>query len=249
MIKLILSDVDGTLLPKGDARLSDSIFDMIHALSERGVIFAAASGRTYHELLHLFAPVAGQIYFICMDGALLVRQGRVLYQAAIPPALSAPLLKAGCPAVLSGMYRSYYLKGPDNFETGLLSQYRNHAVEITDLCEIRENIYKIALYGQCAPPTAAGLYLVYHRPPWREWVLQGIDKGSASVFLQQRLCLSKQECAAFGDAKNDLEMLRQAGCRFAMADAAPQVKALCGRRAERVDLAVEKLITDNRRYF
>ena len=39
MIKLIVSDIDGTLLPYGSAALDEKLFELILRLRERGVIF------------------------------------------------------------------------------------------------------------------------------------------------------------------------------------------------------------------
>ena len=47
MIKLIASDLDGTLLHGGEQSLSPRVLDLVHRLTERGVRFIAASGRQY----------------------------------------------------------------------------------------------------------------------------------------------------------------------------------------------------------
>ena len=44
MIKLIASDMDGTLF-KSDGTLDGEIFPLIEQLTARGIIFAAATGR------------------------------------------------------------------------------------------------------------------------------------------------------------------------------------------------------------
>lgn len=44
MIKLICSDIDGTLLPEGTAEINPEIFAVIRKLKEKDIIFAAASG-------------------------------------------------------------------------------------------------------------------------------------------------------------------------------------------------------------
>ena len=54
MIKLIVCDVDGTLLPHGEKRISYDIADLIKEAGNKGISFAAASGRAYHELKRLF---------------------------------------------------------------------------------------------------------------------------------------------------------------------------------------------------
>ena len=69
MIKLIASDIDGTLLPEGTDRINREIFDVILKLKEQGIIFAAASGRQYNSIYELFQPVAHEMIFICENGA------------------------------------------------------------------------------------------------------------------------------------------------------------------------------------
>ena len=44
-IKLICSDIDGTLLQYGRQKLEGEIFDQIRALHDRGILFCPASGR------------------------------------------------------------------------------------------------------------------------------------------------------------------------------------------------------------
>ena len=47
MIKLVASDLDGTLLMKGAQSLPEDIFPLIRQLKELGILFVAASGRQY----------------------------------------------------------------------------------------------------------------------------------------------------------------------------------------------------------
>ena len=57
-IKLICSDIDGTLLQYGKKELEDEIFEQIRELHRHGILFCPASGRQYTSLRKLFAPVA-----------------------------------------------------------------------------------------------------------------------------------------------------------------------------------------------
>ena len=50
MIKLVVSDVDGTLLRAGEQVLPKETAEVIRALKEKGVLFVAASGRPYADL-------------------------------------------------------------------------------------------------------------------------------------------------------------------------------------------------------
>ena len=76
MIKLIVSDIDGTLLPYGQTELRPSLFSIIGELRERGVIFCPASGRQFHSLRGLFAPVQDELTYLCENGAILYGAGR-----------------------------------------------------------------------------------------------------------------------------------------------------------------------------
>ena len=69
MIKLICSDIDGTLLPEGTAEINPEIFDVIRKLKEKDIIFAAASGRPYSSIVRLFESVKNDIIFVSENGA------------------------------------------------------------------------------------------------------------------------------------------------------------------------------------
>ena len=74
MIKLVASDLDGTLLLNGAQSLPEEIFPLIRELKKMGILFVAASGRQYLNMRKLFDPVAGDMAFICENGALAVNQ-------------------------------------------------------------------------------------------------------------------------------------------------------------------------------
>ena len=62
-IKLICSDIDGTLLQYGKKELEGEIFEQIRELHRRDILLCPASGRQYTSLRKLFAPVA--VYAYC----------------------------------------------------------------------------------------------------------------------------------------------------------------------------------------
>ena len=65
MIKLVASDLDGTLLLNGAQQLPEEIFPLIRELKKLGILFVAASGRQYPNMRRLFDPVADEMAFIC----------------------------------------------------------------------------------------------------------------------------------------------------------------------------------------
>eukprot|EP00039_Didymoeca_costata_P030891 m.31977 g.31977 ORF g.31977 m.31977 type:complete len:356 (-) comp8367_c0_seq1:110-1177(-) len=59
---------------------------------------------------------------------------------------------------------------------------------------------------------------------WFEFMPPGVNKGTGLGALAEKLGLSLEDCVAFGDSFNDIEMLEQAGLGIAMANAGPEVK-------------------------
>ena len=72
MIKLIVSDIDGTLVKDGTLDINPEYMDVIKKLTEKGIHFVACSGRQYSSEKQLFAPVKNIISYIS-DGGTLIR--------------------------------------------------------------------------------------------------------------------------------------------------------------------------------
>ena len=69
MIKLIVSDVDGTLVPDGSPDLDPEVFDIILKLREKGMQFVVASGRPWASVESAFEPVKKKIFYVANNGA------------------------------------------------------------------------------------------------------------------------------------------------------------------------------------
>ena len=68
-IKLIVTDIDGTLGPVSTDRINEEYYEVIAKLQDRGIIFGAASGRPCDALERLFAPVKDRMFFLSDNGA------------------------------------------------------------------------------------------------------------------------------------------------------------------------------------
>ena len=68
MIKLIVSDVDGTLVPDGSPDLDPEVFDIILKLREKGMQFVVASGRPWASVESAFEPVKKKIFYVVIMG-------------------------------------------------------------------------------------------------------------------------------------------------------------------------------------
>ena len=223
MIKLIVCDVDGTLLQKGETEISREVREIICSAAEKGIMFAVASGRAYHELKRMFDGL--DIYYIPSDGAAVIYKEKTLYGAYIRPFSAEKLLlpltqTQGIAAVAVGKYLSYIIKGEnvgEDFAKEIIGSLNGHAVTAENLGETEEDILKLSFYGEAKSVfgkkllsgTADGLTkIVYKKDGWTEFVSSYAGKERAVLKLLSLLKLKRDEIAVIGDGENDAEMLK-----------------------------------------
>ena len=83
MIKLIASDMDGTLLDD-EKNLPPNFYNVIDKLFEKKIRFAVASGRSFAALKPLFNKYLDDLTFICDNGAYIYDKGKLAYVSVIP---------------------------------------------------------------------------------------------------------------------------------------------------------------------
>lgn len=242
MVKLIVSDVDGTLLKAGENAVSENIKKKLRAFISSGGNVAIASGRTFASLRLILGELADSVYLIPCDGALCIKGERVLYHRPIPTECAR---KAFCVARERGLGLHLaaatrgYAYGDGEFLSKLTEEHTDEVSTVSAVSEVREPIYKIAFYGKspCFDTVPAELRLSYKGNGWKEYVYRYADKGSALSDLQSRLYLAEFDTAAIGDGLNDVSMLK--GAKYAYALTEELKSAAPG--AISVDSAIEAL--------
>ncbi len=227
-MKMILSDLDGTLLLPPHNTISPRMFEKIRCLSERDIRFVVASGRNVSELWHLFEPVIEKMCFVACDGALIYEGEKLIYAA---PRIEVAQFKGVTPLLLQGQSITY-VRGHSAFVREAKLHYRGHAVEFCENCEVAEPVYKAFVYDTTF--RADGLNAVYADARHTEYTASGTDKGSATRFLLERYGVSPAEVIAFGDNINDIPMLSAVENRVAMRHAKAEVHKICNQIADNV---------------
>lgn len=69
MIRLIASDIDGTLIRDSTPDIYPEMVQAIRKLKDKGILFCAASGRQYQSVRNVFRDVADDIAYIAENGA------------------------------------------------------------------------------------------------------------------------------------------------------------------------------------
>ena len=204
MIKLVFSDMDGTLLD-ADGQMPPEFDAVMAELRARGVVFAPASGRQYYALLRQMGKYQDEFIFVAENGTFVAQHVRPQWQPYVTDMTQ---------------YFTRYEMVED-----LAAVAAGEDIIKVALCDCRHGEAETRIYPAMqafSGPLKVALSSHY----WVDVMNDGINKGVAVQKLQQRLGIAPEECAAFGDYLNDAEMLAAVGYGFAMANAHPDVKKI-----------------------
>ena len=237
-IKCIISDLDGTLLPPSKV-VPEEIFPLTEEMERRGITFAPASGRQLPNLKKLFEPALGRIGIIAENGGLCWLGGKVIYCNPTPAesvlyALDIIRREKDLFPLCSGVDCAFYDCDDSAFEDVVSKSY-SCAKRVDDLEKaVRNNtILKISVWDkQPAAVHAAGVLIPAIKGlrtkvsgyDWIDVCTPTADKGKALAALLQAIGATPQQCVAFGDHMNDLEMLQLCGHPYVTANAFPELK-------------------------
>lgn len=227
MIRLIVTDVDGTLLQNGAKAPSETFFKQIEELRRRGVKICIASGRSYNSLRKMFERIADDTYFICDDGSLTMFKEKEIGSAALNLEEAKKFLKGmtdefNVGAVLSNRHFSYLYNCPKDDEERFRNQFYGHMRTLENLDSL-DVVYKIGFFRlkeeerkKALNSLPASMFTAYDECDWLEFIDRKANKGPALKNLQKLLGISKGQTIAFGDNYNDKQMLQNADYSYFM---------------------------------
>ena len=228
MIKLVVSDIDGTLLEDGGHELNPELFEVILKLREKGMQFAAASGRQWASIEQVFDPIKEKIFYLSDNGAYVGCHGRQLFVNPIDRSLVEELVKDIRKAGLTVM------ENPDpEFEDWIVNGYKFQAKSVKDVLAVDDQFIKVSAYRktdieahtkELREKYGDRLKMTISGDMWLDCMATGVNKGEAVKLLQESLEILPEETIAFGDQLNDIEMLGRAYYSFAIGNARPEVK-------------------------
>lgn len=239
MIKLIASDIDGTLVVDGTPVLNPEYFTVIRELKKHGIVFAAASGRQFTSIYKLFEPVSNDIIFVAENGSYVSCRGYDILAEVIDKDMLTELITdirgtKGAEIMFSSRKKAYVETKDQNFINWMVDGYKYNLEEVDDLLALDVDCIKIALYH---PTDATGIASPFFIPKWKErmtvvcagkeWVdctLMSANKGHAITSIQKSLGITKEETMVFGDNLNDISMLERAKYSYAIGNARKEVK-------------------------
>lgn len=236
MVKLIVSDLDGTLVPEGAGALPQSLIDLMDRVMAAGIPFAISSGRQHASLRNVLRPLAQEPVILSLNGGCICRGDECLYTDPMPRQEALAIARAAdslpwCDVILETREQCWVYRSTNGVVAGLDAR-RYHYRCIDRLDQVEGEVVKVACYLTDHLPE----FLAENQGRWdpsihvarsgERWVDFNIsDKGKGLLALCRILGVSPAETVAFGDNLNDRPMLAAAGTGYAVADGNPELRA------------------------
>ena len=227
-IKVIATDMDGTLLDARGQLNLPRLEKILDQLDQRGIRFVIATGNEIHRMRQLLEHLVDRVVLVVANGARIFENNELIqaqtWDDAIVDKALAHFKGRACQDqfVVTGMKGGFVKEGTiftdlESFMTPEMIEkfyQRMHFVDelTSDLFDGRVRAVSSG-YG-CIDILQAGIH--------KAWGLEELLK---------RWDLTSQQIMAFGDSENDVEMLEMAGIAYAMENADDKAKAVATAQA------------------
>lgn len=263
-IKLILSDIDNTILPSGAREISPATKEAFIHAQEAGIVVAPATGRMYAQLPPMFG-FEERLYAsaVATNGAQVFLRGHALDEVVLPREPLLQLVERLKDMPSCGLL--VFLDPTPLLVVGKREDLAVHYASYADICRPvdalpKEKIVKANVF-MAAPEAGTravidtlnreidGLDFDYPHVGFSNVMRAGHNKATGIAHLMQALGATAQEVVAFGDAGNDLTMFRLVEHSVAVANATEEAKALARWHTgvcadDSVALAIEKIVAN-----
>lgn len=247
--KMLVSDLDETFL-NDDGTIHEENVQMVKRAVAQGFKFVPNTGRSFESVQEMLKKLdlynqAGQ-YVISFNGSAIVenKNNRVIATQDMPVSLAKQIFAAGLinNAVDVHIYTLnrlfiYNISDSDkkyletrgvtyeNLNSDDLS-FLNTAQPIMKVIfehpdmQVRRQIHDAVIASVGGDKVEA----TYSSDRYVEFNLKGVDKGTASLLLGEKLGITQDEIMAIGDNNNDLKMIQAAGLGISVANGIPTIK-------------------------
>ena len=229
-IKMFFTDIDGTIR-KYDGKIPETARKGIHMLQKSGVSVIYATGRSSIELKPVMEDIGVKSDYLITQqgGAILDKNGNILFEDKIKPETVKKIAQIGLELTQKDpqLKMVFYIKGmptsnskdaklPTNQSLDTAYMPLDEMIEksVTKILFLKKDSKSMDEMNSTRDDLRKGLDVeneltVFNSGTWYcEVSNKTTSKGQAIKFLTDYIGLNLDECAAIGDAENDLDMMR-----------------------------------------
>jgi Cof subfamily protein (haloacid dehalogenase superfamily) len=250
-IRLLLADVDGTLVTK-EKLLTDRAVEAVRKLGEAEVLFAITSGRPPRGMQMLIEPLALTTPISAFNGGIVVEPDMtILEQRVIPRELTPAIISAlGSSGLDVWIYRGadWYVRDPHaphvaresatvQFDPTVVKSFDGLTDDVAKLVGVSDDLDHMAsvaaaTHAEFGDHVSASL----SQPYYLDVTHPRANKGEVVKFLSARYRIPEEQIATIGDMPNDVLMFARSGLSIAMGQSDREVQ----RAARRVTRSNEE---------
>lgn len=239
-IKLIAVDMDGTFLNDQKEYDCDRFLKQYEKMKEMGIRFVVASGNQYYQLKSFFGDIQDEISYVAENGAYVVDKGEEVFAVDIPKRDALIIIEElerlnKFSIVLCGKESAYVLDNVSDAFFKHMNKYYHRLKKVKSFEDVEDQILKFALTCSDDEEAYHLIDILHHRVGHLilpvtsgygsiDLIVPGCHKASGIQRLQEKWNVLDDETMAFGDAGNDIEMLKHVKYGFAMENGSEEVK-------------------------
>ncbi|MNI38057.1 Sugar phosphatase YbiV [compost metagenome] len=240
MIKLVVTDLDGTFL-NNSGTFDMSLFNEVYGeVQEQGVAFVACTGKQCERVEELFGEHGRGVWILGDSAARIKRDGELVREFTLERQLAlqavGELEKFADDLILIACTSdAAFVSATISEEQYRLVKHSYAEVRKVESFEEATGSYikltvfdaagRSALIRQHVEQTLAEqIYIVDSEPRWVDITARGTHKGETVKKLQDMLGITPEETMSFGDGENDIELMAAAKYSFAVSNACENTK-------------------------
>jgi Cof subfamily protein (haloacid dehalogenase superfamily) len=246
-IKLLLADVDGTLVTQ-EKLLTERAIAAVHALDEAGIQFTVTSGRPPRGMSMLIEPLDLRLPIAAFNGGLIVdRELREVERHALPGALVpvvVELLESFALDVWVYRGADWYVRNPEGshveheaqtvqFAPTVLGSFDGIADGVVKVVGVSDDFDAVARASAAAGERFGHEVSASRSQPYYVDVTHPqANKGAVVKWLSAHCGVPTEQIATIGDMPNDVLMFAHSGLSIAMGNADREVQRAARRVAD-----------------
>ncbi|HOO28442.1 MAG TPA: HAD family hydrolase [Lachnospiraceae bacterium] len=230
-VKLLLTDLDDTLLTD-EKQITKRTLKAFADLKKSGILTGIATARSEIPAAPYVSALKPEV-LILNSGGLVIVNGKTVSKTLLNGKVTAQVLSLVCREdsvmdICAETEDGYYCNQKDIFKFG--ADY-SHAKFHDFIKPFEKEIYKLTIHSK-SPENLQAIteqfpecrFFCYAASGWCCIQPEGVCKGKGAEIAAAHLGIPFSRVAAFGDDITDLELLRDAGCGVAMANAIPVIE-------------------------